>query len=162
MYHDFAGREIEDPEMDAMLQEMDYIDAREAAKDARELAHVERLRKATTISARMVHEAFISAESTSASWEQVSDAKKALYEKMAARLNDYLLDAIRLDCATQEPGYVWSAEEESDHDDYEMHITPEGRRESQAWKAAAALATEHRCNWSVEAQRAGIEEQGDE
>lgn len=99
MYHDYAGREIEDLEGENMR------------RDARELAHVERIQKVTTISARMVHEAFISAEPTAVNWEQVSDSKKALYEKMAARLNDYLLDAIRLDCATQESGYVWSAEE---------------------------------------------------
>jgi hypothetical protein len=155
MYHDFAGREIEDPEMDAMRE-----DAQEAARE--EMATVERLQKALSISARQVHESFLAAEPTAEKWEQVSEEKRARYEKMAARLNGYVLDGIRLDVATQATsGYVWSAEE-SDQDDYEVHITDAQRRESQAWKAAAHLATEHACNWSVDAQEAGVEDSKDE
>jgi hypothetical protein len=78
----------------------------------RELATVEQLQHATAISARMVHESFIAAEPTSASWDGVSEEKRARYEVMASRLNGYLLDAIRLYVACLEPGYVWSSDEE--------------------------------------------------
>lgn len=77
-----------------------------------EMATVQRLQHALSISARQVHESFLAAQPTAEKWEQVSEEKRVWYEKMAARLNGYLLDAIRMDCATQTSGFVWSDEEE--------------------------------------------------
>jgi hypothetical protein len=128
---------IEDLEMDAMMQESDYINARELAKE-RQL-----------VTAEMLHNAFAKVERTANTWVNLSQEQVVNYGLMA----EYLNDAIELKQNLTRLN--------ADLNDYEVHITDAQRRESQGWKAAADLATEYR-NWSGDAQEAGVEEYGDQ